>query len=103
MQCLCSKAGIVGLGGLGLCVFFFAVTSGVPLGIAFLGGLLTFLACFLGCLCVELGRLLCPRVRVVPEPAELEFAAIFGATMAQRAAGIPVGLGLDVGAVLAVV
>jgi hypothetical protein len=84
-------------------VFFFAVTSGVPLGMAFLGGLLTFLGCFIGILGVELCRLLCPRVRVVPVPAEIEFAAIIGATMAQRAAGIPVGLGLDVGAVLAVV
>jgi hypothetical protein len=103
LNCLFSKAGVVGLGGLGLCICLFAVTSGVPLGISFLSGLLTFLGCFLCCLGAELVRLLCPRVRVIPEPAELEFAAVMGATLAQRAAGIPVGVGLDVGAVLAVI
>jgi hypothetical protein len=93
----------MGLGGLGLCVCIFAITSGVPVGIAFLSGLLTFLICFMGCLGVELGRLMFPRVRVIPEPEDLQFAAVFGANMAQMAAGIPVGVGLDVGAVLAIV
>jgi hypothetical protein len=92
---LCSCWGFALFSCFAVVAFFAVLGAGASLPVALVCGLLAYPAGFCGFAVADLLWYCCSEQQIIPYIDDIEFAVIIGGELAQRAAGVPAGYGID--------
>jgi hypothetical protein len=93
---LCSCWGFALFSCFAVIAFLAATGSGASLYISVISGLLAYPAGACGFVVAEIIWTCCSEHQIIPYIDDVEFAVVVGGVLAQQAAGIPPGYGIDI-------